>query len=238
MATSGSTNFPSTGTLIINGALRLVGALSQGDTPTSSQTSEALDALNMLTKALAAKGLSLWTTRETDVAPLLATGTYTIGIGLATDTAKPLKVTQAYLHNSTTNIDIPLRVVTRDEFTRLGKKTSSGSPIQVWYEPLRDSGVLHVYPTPDSYTVANCTLRIVNQKTFEDFDAVGDAPDFPQEWFEALKYGLAARLAGEYGLDLPSRSFLKKEAESALEDALAFDQEEGSIYFQGDRRYF
>ena len=238
MTTSGSTNFPSTGTLIINGALRLVGALSQGDTPTASQTSEALDALNMLVKAYAVKGLALWTTRETDVTPLLATGTYIIGTGLATNTSKPLKVTQAYLHNSTTDVDIPMRVVTRDEFTRLGDKTVTGSPVQVWYEPLRDSGTLHVFPTPDAYTVANCTIRIVNQKTFEDFDAVGDAPDFPQEWFEVLKYGLASRLAGEYGMDLQSRALLRQEAKDMLDEALAFDQEEGSIYFQSDRRYF
>jgi hypothetical protein len=238
MATSGSTNYSTTATAIINGALRMVGALNQGDTASASQISEALEALNLLVKAYAAKGLSLWTTRETSVTPVLSTATYLIGNGQATDTAKPLKITQAYLHNSTTNVDTPMRVITRDEYTRLGNKESTGQPIQVWYEPLRDYGTLHVFPVPDAYTVANCVIRIINQKTFEDFDVVGDAPDFPQEWYEVLKYGLASRLAGEYGLDIQTRMMLKSEAKEMLDDALAFDQEEGSIYFQSDRRRF
>jgi len=236
MATSASTNYSTTANSIINGALRLVGALNQGDSPSASQTSEALEALNMLVKAYAAKGLSLWTTRETSITPVLSTATYVIGLGLATDTAKPLKVTQAYLHNSTTNVDTPLRVITRDEFTRIGNKTSSGQPVQVWYEVQRNSGTLHVFPVPDAYTVANCTIRIVNQRTFEDFDVVGDEPDFPQEWYEALKYGLADRLAGEYGMDAQSRMLIRSDAKEMLAEALAFDQEEGSIYFQADKR--
>ena len=47
MATSGSTTLSSRRDEIIARALRLVGGLGQGETPSSAQTSEAVISLNM-----------------------------------------------------------------------------------------------------------------------------------------------------------------------------------------------
>ncbi len=61
-----------------------------------------------------------------------------------------------------------------------------------------------------------------------------DTLDFPQWWHEAVIYGLASRLAPEYGIPLQDRSMYQKEAEYFLQEALSFGTEEGSLYLAPD----
>ena len=60
MATSGTTDFSSSRDTIIKGALRKVGALAQGQTPTTNDVNDAAEALNNLVKAWMADGMPLW----------------------------------------------------------------------------------------------------------------------------------------------------------------------------------
>lgn len=238
MSTSSSTNFSVTRDDIIKGALRLCGALAVGETPSADQVTEASEALNMLVKAWQADGMALWARGEYTLPLTLSTQSYNIGIGQTVNIAKPLKITQAILHDTQTNVDIPMRIITRDEYLRLGNKTTTGQPIQIYYDPQRDHGVLYVYPPANSSAVSYKQIKFTYQKPFEDFDASTDNPDFPQEWYEALKYGLASRLAGEYGISMDDRRQLMQEAILIKNEALGFGTEEGSFYFVADYRKY
>ena len=235
MTTSNSTNFSITRDQLISGALRIAGAIAQGETPTATQVTEAAEALNMLVKAMQADGMPLWAIKKYAVT-LTATADYTIGVGSTVNTPKPLKVVNAYRHNTSTNIDVPMRVVTRQEYDMLGNKTSTGSPVQLFYEPLLSTGVMHVFPVPDTYSIANETIYIIYQRPFEDFDASTDEPDFPQEWFDAIKFGLADRLAPEYGLAIQDRNDIRSRAKELRQEALGFGTENGSMYLMADLR--
>lgn len=236
MTTSSSTDFSVSRDDIIKRALRLIGALAQGETPTANQTSEAAAALNGLVKAWQADGMPLWAIKSYDVPLTAGVKDYSIGLGKTVNIPKPLKVIQAYNHNNNTNIDIPIRIITKQEYNILGNKVSSGNPIQVYYEPLNDYGVLHVFPVPSTVEQAANVITIHYQRPFEDFDAGTDTPDFPQEWYDAITYGLATRLAPEYGLDVSSRKTLWQEMSVIKQEALNFGLEEGSLYFQRDFR--
>jgi len=238
VATSNSTNFIVTRDDIIKGALRLCGALALGETPSASQLSEAGETLNMLVKAWQADGMALWARGEYTLPLTLDTKSYTIGTGQTVNIAKPLKITQAILHDTQTNVDIPMRIITRDEYLRLGNKSTNGQPIQIYYDPQRDTGVLYVYPPANSSAVSYKQIKFTYQKPFEDFDSATDNPDFPQEWYEALKYGLASRLAGEYGISMDDRRQLMQEAVLIKNEALGFGTEEGSFFITADIRKY
>lgn len=236
MPTSGTTIYSTTRDDIIKRALRLLGVLAQGETPTADQVSEAAVALNGLVKAWQADGMPLWAIRSYNV-PLTATvASYRIGVGQAIPTPRPLKITQAFNHNTSSNVDVPMRVLTRQEYNMLGNKTSAGNPIQVFYDPQRDYGDLYVFPVPTATEAASNVITITYQRPFEDFNASTDAPDFPQEWYDAVTYGLATRLAPEYGISTPDRKTLWQEMTIIKQDALNFGLEEGSLYFQRDNR--
>lgn len=235
MATSGSSNFATSRNELISGALRVCGAIAQGETPSATLISEAAEALNMLVKAMQADGMPLWAIKKYSVT-LTATGDYTIGTGSTVNTPKPLKIIQAYLSYTSSSVDVPVRIITRQEYELLGNKTTSGYPNQICYEPLLTTGTLHVYPVPDATVAAACTLKIIYQRPFEDFDASTDEPDFPQEYYHCIKLLLADVLAPEHGLSIQDRQDLSKRAAIAKAEALGFGTEEGSMYFMADLR--
>jgi len=236
MGTSGTTNFSVSRDDLIKGALRKIGVVPQGETPTADQITEGAFALNLMVKAWEADGMPLWAIRTTSIPLTAAVNTYSIGIGKTVNTDKPLKVLRAWNRDSTSNVDIPMRILTKQEYDILGNKTSAGNPIQLYYEPQLNSGELKVFPTPSSTDVTNNTVYIVYQRPFEDFDASTDEPDFPQEWYDAVLYGLAVRLAPEYGVPIDQRQVLGREAADIKLAVLSFGTEEGSLYFGVEKR--
>ena len=236
MSTSGSTDFSVSRDDIIKRALRIIGVLAQGETPTTNQTTEAAVALNGLVKAWEADGMPLWAIKSFSIPLTAGAATYQIGLSKTVNTPKPLKVIQAFNHNVSSNVDVPIRIITRQEYNVLGNKTSTGNPIQVYYEPLNEYGILHVFPVPSTIEQTANTIVIYYQRPFEDFDVALDTPDFPQEWYDAITYGLATRLAPEYGLDMSSRKTLWQEMSVIKQEALNFGLEEGSLFFQRDFR--
>lgn len=238
MTTSNSTDFSVTRDDIIKRALRLIGVVAQGETPTTDQTTEAALSLNGLVKAWQADGMPLWALKTTSISLTASAASYRIGLSQTVNIPKPLKIIQAWNHDSNSNIDIPIRIITKQEYNMLGNKTTSGNPIQIYYDPQNGYGDLYVFPVPTSTEASANTIKIVYQRPFEDFDAANDTPDFPQEWYDALTYGLATRLAPEYGVPATDRKMLWQEMTIIKQDALNFGLEEGSLYFQVDRRNY
>lgn len=239
MPTSASYNYTTTRDGIITRALRIVGAIGQGETPTSTAISEGAEALNDLVKEWEADGMPLWCVRTYSFVPTAATNTYNIGVGQVSphiNAVAPLKVIQAW--NRTSNLDTPILIITRHEYTMLGAKSTPGNPTQFFYNPpgeisgTENVGVLYMFPTPDANTVANCTFFFNGIRPYADFDASTDVPDFPQYWYNAIKWGLADQLAYEYGVGLDERSRIERKADKHKEKAMSYDTEEGHLLIQ------
>ena len=230
MATSGTYDFSVNRDQLISSALRLAGVIAQGETPSTSQISDAAVSLNMMVKAWMADGMPLWAIETLSIPFVAGQNTYTIS------TPKLLKPIQSWNRNTSSQVDIPVRMISREEYNILGNKSTTGNPIQIFFNPNRDSTEIKVFPTPDSISAAQNTLYLVAQRPYQDFDTASDTPDFPQEWYEAVKYGLAVRLAGEYNIDIETRRVLVAEAAAIKQEALSFGTEENSLYFQRDWR--
>lgn len=229
MATSGSTDFNVTRNQLIEGALRICGVIAVGEAPTDAMYYTASEALNMIVKAWQADGMPVWATKEYTLTLTTDTSSYTIS-------PKLLKVIQAYNHNTSTNIDIPMRIITREEYNRLGNKTTSGNPILLLAIPNLTDTTVKVYPRPTAVEAAANTVVLVYQKQFDDFDADTDNPEFPSEFFDALKFALANRLSYEYGVDTVDKKQLFEQSIILKTDALGFGTEEGSMYLGVDIR--
>ena len=230
MTTSGSYDFSVNRDQLITGALRLAGVIAQGETPSALQISDAATTLNMMVKAWMADGMPLWCIRTVTIIPVAGQNTYTY------NTPKLLKPIQAWNRQTSSQVDIPMRMISRQEYNILGNKSTTGNPIQLFFNPNLSSTEIKLFPTPDSTAAAQNVIYIVAQVPYQDFDSATDTPDFPQEWYEAIKYGLAVRLAGEYNIDIETRKTLVAEATAIKNEALSFGTEENSLYFQRDWR--
>jgi hypothetical protein len=231
MSTSGITTFELSRDELVAAAIRKLAVNGDGVSPSTTQITNAAQALNAMLKTFQSYGMPLWAIKEYDVPMTLGTVKYNIGTGQTINTPMPLKVLQASLIKAD-GTDLPLIIETHYNYNLLPPASaSSGEPTQIMYEPLAKYGVLNVWPAPDNST---SVIRLTYQRPFEDFTTSTDTPDFPSYWTEALIYGLAVRLAPEYGVPIQDRGLLVKEAEMYKQIALDFGVEEGGFTISPD----
>jgi hypothetical protein len=126
-----------------------------------------------------------------------------------------------------------MNVYNRYDFNALPHSADiTGAPINFYYQPLRTTGTVKLWPIPDNSTT---TITFHYQSPFEDMDGASDDFDFPSEWIMALLYTLAWTMAPEFGIPLQERMALKAEAEFWHAYVLTGGAEEGSIFLQPDR---
>jgi hypothetical protein len=243
MSRSGSYDFTLTRDELIKASFRLIGVGHRGESVPADEINDASEALNIMIKAWQADGLQLWKREDASITLSDGVSTYTLGPTGSIVMQRPLRILEC-VRRDTSNIDVPLNKLSKQEYTTLSNKFNAGTPVSYHYDPQLDNGEFTIWQTPDADIAAEYTIEIVYHIPFEDMDSTTDNFDFPVEWLEAIKYGLAIRLAPEYGIDLPSQYRLDKvmygdPAKGVLgvyDKALSWDQENTSIYFQPDHR--
>ena len=234
MPTSGDTTWQLNRDQIIAAALRKVG-FAEGETPNATQLTNGAEALNALIQSFRADGMPVWAMKTFSFSVTAGTQNYEIGVGQTVNTPMPMKLMQAIRVETVGGVRVPLNIYTQYDFNLLSNFTNTtGTPVQVYYQPKATSGTLRLWPIPDAAFASGNTIEITYQRPFEDFDAAANEPDFPSYWTRAIIYGLAAELAPEYGLPLQDRGYLEKKAADLKEYALSYGTEEGSIRFMPD----
>lgn len=234
MTTSSTYTWELTRDQIITDALRKVGAIDEETTPTATQLTIGARTLNGVAKVLAGSvGMPLWAIDETSFS-LTATASYLIGVGQTVNVPKPIKILQAW--KTTNSIDTPVRIISIDEYNNLANKASTGTPVNLSYEPELVTGTIKIYPVPDTYSISNTTIKIRYHRQFQDFTAASETPDFPQEWHLPLTYHLAYALAPDYGTPTTDKKDLLSQATMYTQMALEAGYENASIEFRPDIR--
>ena len=146
-----------------------------------------------------------------------------------TKLARPVRVVDSYIHDQENDVDYPISGVAFSTFTGRGSNSITGVPVQWNYDPQLLNGVYAIYPQFDG---GRKLIQITYQRPFQDFDATGDTPDFPQEGYDALVTALASRISGVYGLPVQDRALLRADAKEAFDLFMSNEPEEGSLLIQ------
>lgn len=240
MAISNDASWNMTRDAIIQAAYRKIGVVSDGAVATSTQLTNAAEALNNVVFTLYAMGMPVWAMTTTYFVPTQGQTAYPVGPGVSTtnlNITAPLKITQAWnldVSNPTNTYRIPMNIYTQFNFNLLNSPTNQGYPVHLWYQPGNQAGTINIWPAPDAYSAASRQIWFVYQRPFDQFDAGTDTPDFPQVWLEPLIYSLAHRLAPEFGVSLTEQDKLNETAQALIQNALQFGTEEGSFFIQPD----
>lgn len=168
---------------------------------------------------------------------LFTDGFATMGPGqtLVTSTI-PLKLINANRYDTLSQTTINLNIYTRQEYLSIPSNPTA-VPTQIYFVPKKTFAEVYLWPWPDSYSSTNVEARIDVQEATNTISLSTDLPDFPEEWEEAIIYGLADREAPHYGLPIEEKKDLARRAKDALEEALSFGNEEGSVYFKPQVRW-
>lgn len=225
MATSASIDFSLTARQVIDYALQKINIVPRGQAASAEVADGALRELEMMLKEWM-KHENIWRIQEGYVALTAATGGYTL-------TPAPYRIVDVRYRNAN-GTDLPLTLLTRQEYYDLPNKSSAGVPTAWFFDPLRASQIIYVWPLLASVTTE--TLRLTYQRRIEDIDDLSNEIDVPQEHLSVAGYNLAARIADDYGRSGPHIDRIVARAENLLQELLDQDRPE-VIRFVPETRY-
>jgi hypothetical protein len=186
---------------IIDRALRLIGAIASGESPTTAESNDGLTALNAMISSWQTEKLNVYAFVDTSFNLAAADNSYTVGpAGNFALTPRPQKIEQVFVTANGINYEVEL--IDYEKWNRIPDQTSdSDIPVYAYYEPTLTTGTLKLWPVPNTVYA----LHIITWTSLAELAAVGTSVSLPQGYERALAYNLAIELAPEYGSE-PSQS--------------------------------
>jgi len=197
---------------LINAALRTIGVLASGESPSSEESADGLAALNQLVASWTAQALPIYQiTRESF--PLTGALSYTIGTGQTFNTVRPIKIKAASVI-SMNNIAKAVRVVSAEEWATVLDKAATGTFAEVlFYDGGFPSGTIRMAPVP----LFGSSLELYSYKPLSQFASLGDSISLPDGYLRALRFNLAVDLAPEFGRVIdPTLAAIANDAKTSI----------------------
>ncbi len=185
---------------IINAALRLIGGgtFAAGETPSTDETANGLQALNTLLESWSNEQLTVYQIKNFQQALAAATQTYTIGAGGTFNTPRPVKIQTPGIILSGIRHD--LEMLSPAQWAAVPEKALTGQlPRGMWNDNAFPLATLYFTPIPSGTPTFDAYLW----QALQQFATAGDSVSLPPAFFRALKYNLAVDLAPEYDRPVP-----------------------------------
>ena len=182
MAVSGSTDFELDVADYIEEAFERCGL----EVRTGYDLKTAKRSMNLLFADWANRGLNRWTISQDTVTIAAGTASYNLD-------ANTIDILSAVIRTDagqSTQSDVQINRISRDEFLNIPSKRSTGKPVQ-YYVDRSITPVLKIWPTPDAaYTFVYDRLTRI-----EDADTFTNTVEVPFRFYPCLAAGLAYYLA-------------------------------------------
>lgn len=229
MATSGDTTYRLVANEIVAEAFDICGIGSEGESISVDMSARAMRSLNLLAKAWSASG-HLWKQVSRSVSLVAGQDDYALS-------PKPMRVVEVRRRVTSSGIDTPLNELARQDYLEQPNKSAQATPISFYYDPRATVGTLYIWPTASTAVAAAMTLELTELQPIEDFDASNNDADFPNEWMQALSYGLAEQIALKYGVAPDVRGEIGARAAAYKANMEAWDSEPASLFLQPESRW-
>jgi hypothetical protein len=183
----------------INAALRLIGQLAEGETPSAATSQDALAAMNQMIDSWNTDRLLVYTTETQEF--LWPPGQETRTIGPTGDFVgnRPVFIDDAtYFKDASTNVSYGIKLINQQQYNGIALKDVTSTYPQVLY-------VNNTFPdmTMTVYPVPTTTLRfyIVSIQELTKPASLSTVLSFPPGYLRAFKYNLALEIANEFGVE-------------------------------------
>lgn len=180
---------------LIKAAMRKIGAVASGETPSADELSDGLSAFNAMLDSFSNERLVIPSVTE-ETFPLIAgQATYTMGPNGDFNTTRPMAILLANMIDQDL-AEYPIALITLEDWAQITvKNTQNPLPTKLYVEDTYPKETLHFWPVPSA--VRSVILR--TWKPLTTFTSLSTSISLPPGYEEMLVYNLAIRMAPEYG---------------------------------------
>lgn len=184
---------------VINGALRLIGQLAEGEAPSADTAQDALATMNQMLDSWSLERLTVYTTQTQQFTWPANIASRTIGPTGDFVGGRPVIVGDAtYFRDGETGLSYGIRLINQQQYNGIALKTATSSYPQVmWAEATFPDATLTVYPVPTK----ELQWFIVSMEELSQAPSLGTDLAFPPGYLRAFRYNLACELAPEFGVE-------------------------------------
>lgn len=183
----------------IKRAMKLLGVIASGETPTASEQADGLTALNAMLAQWSTQSL-LIPARVRESFPLIGgQSSYTIGPSGDFDTSRPQRIEIAKIEiQDGEPFEVPVEILNLDQYATITvKNMQSTYPRKLYVEDGAPLSTIKVWPVPNE--VHN--LVLYSWKPLSSLATAATDVEFPPGYEDAIDYNLAIRLAGEFQVE-------------------------------------
>lgn len=185
---------------LINGALRRIGVLAEGEVPPFDQSNDALIALNDLVDQWAGEKLQVYTETRTVSTLTASQASFTVGPSGNINIVRPMFIRHVNYQDTsqspTYEYQLP-PLLTEDAYARITMKSQTSTLPQVaYYNPTFPLGTLIPWPIPTSATLQ---WVLYHSTAVPVFAALTTTVSLPPGYNRMMRSNLAIEIAPEYG---------------------------------------
>lgn len=187
----------------INAALRLIGQLAEGETPSAATSQDALTALNQMLDSWSTERLVVYSTQDQVFTWPANTATRTLGPTGNFVGVRPILLDDStYYRDPASGISYGVDIINQAQYDNIALKTAtSTNPQWVYVNYTNPDVTMTVYPVP----TRSLEWHIVSVRELTQASALNTSLVFPKGYLRAFKYNLACEIANEFGVE-PSRT--------------------------------
>jgi len=184
---------------LINGALRLIGMLAEGEAPSAATSEDALAAMNQMIDSWNTERLSVFSTQDQVFS--WAPGLISRTLGPTGDFAgnRPVQLDDStYFKDPASGISYGIKIINQQQYDGIAVKTvTSTYPQVIWLNMDYPNIDMYVYPVPTK----TLEWHFISVTELDQPATLFTELSFPPGYLRAFRYNLACEIAAEFGVE-------------------------------------
>ena len=184
---------------IINGSLRLIGMLAEGETPSAETSADALSAMNQMIESWNTERLSIFSTQDQVFTWPATVISRTMGPTGDFVGNRPILIDDStYFRDPSTGISYGIKIINQQQYDGIAVKTvRSTYPQVLWINMSYPDIDMYIYPVP----TRDLEWHFISVEELSRPATLATTLSFPPGYLRAFRYNLAVELAPEFGVE-------------------------------------
>ena len=183
----------------INGALRLIGQLAEGETPSAATSQDALTAMNQMIDSWSTERLAVFSTQDQVFSWPPGAISRTLGpTGNFVGNRPILLDDSTYFRDPANNISFGIKIINQQQYDGIAVKTvTSTYPQVIWINMDYPNIDMYIYPVPTKVL----EWHFISVTELDQPATLATVLSFPPGYLRAFRYCLACEIAAEFGVE-------------------------------------